>query len=223
MIELANAIKKAGIKKKYFAYIRCDNVIKDVEILKLWKEIGLERVFVGLEFHTDDNLNDVKKGCSASDNEKAIKILNDLKINIYPNLIVKSTFSKEEFKGLADYCRKFKLQYVTFTILTPLQCTTYFDDVKDELQTKDLELFDYFHSVFPTVLPIKTFYKEFYKLYTRSVPVKEGIAFLLKFPLLELPGVTLQYLKLLFRLKSLHRDHEKSKCAKITPLIANIN
>jgi radical SAM superfamily enzyme YgiQ (UPF0313 family) len=50
MTELAELIKEKGIDKRYFLYGRSDTISKNSELIRLWKDIGLERVFVGLEF-----------------------------------------------------------------------------------------------------------------------------------------------------------------------------
>src|SRR4030042_1116985 len=47
---LADLIQRAGIKKHYFLYGRSDTISKHPELVEQWKKIGLERVFVGLEF-----------------------------------------------------------------------------------------------------------------------------------------------------------------------------
>ncbi|MBI5207837.1 MAG: radical SAM protein [Candidatus Firestonebacteria bacterium] len=56
MKTLAEHIKKAGIKKQYFLYGRSDTIVKNPNLIKKWKGIGLKRVFVGLEFFRDEDL-----------------------------------------------------------------------------------------------------------------------------------------------------------------------
>ncbi len=48
MKALARLIEQAGIDKKYFLYGRSDTIAKNGDLLKMWKDIGLSRVFVGL-------------------------------------------------------------------------------------------------------------------------------------------------------------------------------
>ncbi len=61
---LAELIKEAGIKKHYFLYGRSDTIVKNPDLIKIWKDIGLERVFVGLEFFRDEDLKYINKGSS---------------------------------------------------------------------------------------------------------------------------------------------------------------
>jgi len=54
---LAELIREAGIKKRYFLYGRSDTIVRNPELIKLWKDIGLERIFVGLNFSGMKTLN----------------------------------------------------------------------------------------------------------------------------------------------------------------------
>ena len=62
MRRLAELIKAAGIKKRYFLYGRSDTIARNPDLLAMWRDIGLERVFVGLEFCTDEDLQFINKG-----------------------------------------------------------------------------------------------------------------------------------------------------------------
>ncbi len=48
--ELAEALEKRGVKKRYFAWARATTILRYPELLRRWKEIGLDGVFVGFEF-----------------------------------------------------------------------------------------------------------------------------------------------------------------------------
>ncbi|NVM57375.1 MAG: cobalamin B12-binding domain-containing protein, partial [Desulfobacterales bacterium] len=97
MKKLATLIRDAGIRKQYFLYGRSDTIARNPELLEMWRDIGLERVFVGLEFFRDKDLNDIRKGSTLSDNEKAVEILQDLGIEIYASFIVRPEFNKADF------------------------------------------------------------------------------------------------------------------------------
>jgi len=81
---LADLIQRAGIRKRYFLYGRSDTVAKHPELIEKWKEIGLERVFVGLEFMRDADLKLIRKGSSVQNNATAVKVLKSLDIDIFP-------------------------------------------------------------------------------------------------------------------------------------------
>ena len=71
---LAELIKQKGIKKKYFLYGRSDTIAKNPDLIRQWRDIGLERVFVGLEFFRNEDLKYISKKSTVNDNNKAVKI-----------------------------------------------------------------------------------------------------------------------------------------------------
>ncbi|NIR17608.1 MAG: radical SAM protein, partial [Desulfobacterales bacterium] len=95
MKTLAKLIKDAGIKKQYFLYGRSDTIARNPELLEMWGDIGLKRIFVGLEFFRDEDLKYIRKRSTIGDNEKAVEVLQDLDIEIYASFIVRPEFDKE--------------------------------------------------------------------------------------------------------------------------------
>jgi radical SAM superfamily enzyme YgiQ (UPF0313 family) len=61
MKKLARLIKASGLNKRYFLYGRSDTIARNPGLLEMWREIGLERVFVGLEFFKDEDLQYIGK------------------------------------------------------------------------------------------------------------------------------------------------------------------
>ena len=120
MTRLAALIKEAGIRKHYFCYGRSDTIRKNPGLLRAWRDVGLERVFVGLEFVRDEDLSFVRKGSTSADNEAAIKILQGLGIDVYASFMVRQEFTREDFAALKAYCRRLGLDFASFAVLTPL-------------------------------------------------------------------------------------------------------
>jgi radical SAM superfamily enzyme YgiQ (UPF0313 family) len=208
MKTLARLIREAGIRKKYFLYGRSDTIARNPEVLKMWREIGLERVFVGLEFFRDEDLQYIRKGSTAGDNENAVKILQDLDIDIYASFIVRPEFNKEDFLGFRRYCRRLGLSFASFAMLTPLPGTDFYDQVKAQLITHNYDYFDLLHTLLPTALPLKEFYEEFYNLYKKAVPFgKQFRLALKKYPLQEIPPLIKKSNRILNQLKNAYRDY----------------
>jgi len=181
MSKLAKLIKESGIEKKYFLYGRSDTIVRHPEVIKHWKDIGLERIFIGLEFFRDKDLEDVRKRATIKDNEEAIRILNDLDISIFGSFIIKPDFTRDDFREFRKYCRSLLLHLPVFNVLTPLPGTDYFEKVKDKLITRNYDFFDLLHSLQETRLPLKEFYEEFYQLYRHSVSPLNRIFMLMKY------------------------------------------
>jgi len=207
MKKLARLIEESGIRKKYFLYGRSDTIAKNPDLLELWRDVGLERVFVGLEFFRDSDLERINKGSTAKHNEEAVRVLQNLGIDIYASFIVHPDFSVEDFAEFRRYCHSIDLSFASFAVLTPLPGTDYFDEVKDQLLTREPEFFDFIHTVLPTSLPLEEFYRQYYRLYTRAIPFKNAVSFLLKYPLRDFPSNLAKARRWYKRLRTLHTDY----------------
>lgn len=208
MKNLAKLIKDAGIKKQYFLYGRSDTIVRNPELLEMWRKVGLERVFVGFEFLKDEDLNYIRKSSTTNDNEKAIKILQDLDIEIYASFILRQEFNKSDFRAIRDYCRDLRLSLVSFAVLTPLPGTDLYEEVKARLLTHNYDYFDFIHTLLPTVLPLKEFYEEYYQLYKKAIPLhKQFLVALRRFPLIEIPSLIKKANRVLTQLKNAYRDY----------------
>lgn len=210
MDRLADMIKESGIKKRYFVYGRSDTIVRHPDLIKKWKYIGLERVFVGLEFFRDTDLTYIKKGSTVENNVKAVQILKDLGIDIFPNFIVRQNFDKKDFREFRKFCLGLDLDFIGFAVLTPLPGTDLFEEVRDRLISTNYDYFDFFHTLLPTKMPLRHFYKELISLFNRSRSLKNQIKLIRKYPLREVPSVFRLYGGFMNKLKTLHSDYSSS-------------
>jgi len=207
METLADLIRATGIDKRYFLYGRSDTISNHPDLIEKWKKIGLERVFVGLEFMRDTDLNLIRKGSTVANNIRAVQVLKDLDIGIFPMFIVKPEFEKQDFADLRKYCLGLELDFIGFSVLTPLPGTDLYNDVKDRLINFNYDYFDFFHTLLPTTLPLKDFYKELVTLYNGSRSLKSQIRLMRKYRLRELPSLFRIYGNFIKRLKTLAQDY----------------
>jgi radical SAM superfamily enzyme YgiQ (UPF0313 family) len=210
MSTLARLIREARIRKRYFLYGRADTIARNRELLAEWKDIGLERVFVGFESFRDDDLARIGKGSTTSDNAAAAGILRDLGIDVYASFIVRPEFGRADFEALGRYCRTLDLAYAGFAVLTPLPGTDYYEEVEDTLLTRDHAFFDFIHTVLPTTLPLEDFYREYLRLLTGAVSPLNALRFLRKFPLRDLPAALDRLRRISRRIGTAHRDYPRS-------------
>jgi radical SAM superfamily enzyme YgiQ (UPF0313 family) len=208
MKTLAKMIQAAGIKKRYFLYGRSDTIAKNPELLEMWRAIGLERVFIGLEFFRDKDLQYIKKGSTLDDNRQAVRILQDLAIDIYASFIVRQEFTKEDFSAFRGYCQRLGLDFATFAVLTPLPGTDLYEAEKDRLLTHNYDYFDFVHTLLPTALPLKEFYEEYYRLWTRAIPLHRQLSLLRKFPVREIPSLFVRGMRAYKRMKRAYEDYD---------------
>jgi radical SAM superfamily enzyme YgiQ (UPF0313 family) len=136
MMELARRIRDAGIRKRYFLYGRSDTVVRHRELIEAWKDAGLERIFMGMEFFRDEDLQYIGKGTSAKTNEQAIRILQDLRVRFTHRLWCGRNFPGKT-SGNTRVLRGLGLN------LRPSPLTSsgdgFHDDVKDRLITRDYD------------------------------------------------------------------------------------
>ncbi|MFC1994132.1 B12-binding domain-containing radical SAM protein [Chloroflexota bacterium] len=214
MKKLAALIKDSGIQKRYFLYGRSDTIARNPDLLEIWKGIGLERVFVGLEFFRNEDLNYIRKGSTLSDNEKAVRVLQDIGIEIYPSFIVRPEYSKADFAAFRQYCQNLGFGFASFAVLTPLPGTDLYEEVKDQLLTHDYDYYDFIHTLLPTALPLKEFYEEYYQLLRKAAPITKQLSFLMKYPLKTIPSTLAKSYRFYNRLKTVHLDYENEGTGK---------
>lgn len=168
MGELANEIRLAGIKKKYHMYLRADTAVRNPQIIENWANLGLDSVLVGAESFSEHELIDYNKKAMVNDTEKAVKIFHDNNIKVRANFIVRPDFEEDDFKRLEETVYKLGIDLPSFAVLTPLPGTDLHTKTKDELIVDNSDLYDCYHTLFKTRLPLERFYELFASLISNS-------------------------------------------------------
>ena len=173
--EIAKLLKKRKIDKHYISWARSDTIVKHPEVFKLWKEVGLNVVYVGLESMDRERLEEYNKRTGYETNKKAVKILKDCGITLHAAFIVHPDFNKEDFKRLERDVSDLCPAEVTFTVLSPSPGTDLFNKYKDRLICDPFKYYDCMHTIIPTSMTLKRFYQHFGRLYSlalRSNPLR---------------------------------------------------
>lgn len=168
--KIAELLLAKGIRKKITIQARSDSIVRHPEIIALWRKAGLWKIFIGFEKIADEELSALGKKNTVKNNEEALRILRAHKIEVCASFIADPQYEKNDFKRLRDYIRRWKLYSPSLTIYTPFPGTELFNRLKEKLTTKNWELYDAVHTVLPTKLSLKEFYREFSKLYKISYP-----------------------------------------------------
>ena len=140
--------------------------------IEQWKDCGRMTVFLGLEKIDDAGLKSVNKKNTADNNNRAIKILQDLDIGYTPNFIVDPSWERPDFEKLKQWVDATGAYNSGFSVLTPLPGTDLWDATQDTINTRDWELFDIAHTVLPTKLPLDEFYREYAGLWKHANDVR---------------------------------------------------
>lgn len=206
MWKLAELLLKNNVNKKYRMMARADTIVKNKELFALWRKAGLEQIFIGVESMNDAALKKLNKGTNVKINEEAIKYMKNIGVNVVTDFIIDQEFEKEDFRALRKYVSKLKLPSAVFTILTPLPGTQFYRDVEHKMIDKQTEHFDVMHTLLPTKIPLREFYKEFYKLYKKSGSFIERLKFIKYFSFADMISIIKSYGKVKKKLKKLYKQ-----------------
>lgn len=161
---IAELLLKACIKKKYISWARTDTVVRHPEIFQLWKEAGLDTLYVGLESMDESRLTEYNKRLPPETNRKAIDILRNIGITLHAAFIVHPDFSIEDFRHLEKEVLNICPAEVTFTVLSPSPATPFWQKHTHEFICDPYRFYDCMHSILPTRLPLRRFYQHFSRL-----------------------------------------------------------
>ena len=158
--ELGKAIKASGIRKSFWVQTRTDIVCKFPHLIEMWRDLGYLTVFLGIEKVDDAGLASVNKSNSAANNLRALEILKEMGVGYNCTMIVDPDWEREDFDRLKRWMDQTATYNAGFTVLTPLPGTDLWDEAKEDVATYDWRIYDLFHTVMPTKLPLDEFYKE---------------------------------------------------------------
>jgi len=134
---------------------RADDIVRDADILQLYKKAGFERLLLGTENTNEETLIKLAKGSSTATDRQAVQLLRK------HNILSLATFAVgfgEETDG--DYWRALRqllvldADQISIVYATPHRWTSFYSESIDKrvIQT-DLRWWDYKHQVLASRLP----------------------------------------------------------------------
>lgn len=170
MLELAAAIRARGINKRYFTYCRIDTLVKNQEAVRAWREIGLERLFVGIDAIDPEHLDEYNKRCEVNQIEDGLALAEEIGVELFAQLVVHTNATREDFRRLRRFVEHHRIRYPSFTVLTPLPGTELLPDfskvnVMLPNGRPNWDLFDCQNAVVATALTADEFRFEYRNLY----------------------------------------------------------
>jgi hopanoid C-3 methylase len=156
---IGEAIARRGIAKRYYLETRGDVLLRNKEVFRFWKSLGLEFMFLGLEAIDAEGLKRFRKRVSLGSNFEALEFARSLGINVAINIIADPDWDHERFETIRNWCLEIP-EVVNISINTPYPGTETWVTEQRRLATTDYRLFDIQHCVLPTRLPLAEFYRE---------------------------------------------------------------
>ena len=156
---IGEAVKRRGIKKQYYLETRGDVLLRNKEVFKFWRELGLEYMFIGLEAIDEAGLKMFRKRVKVDQNFEALEYARSLGMTVAINLIADPDWTKERFETIRQWCLEIP-EIVNISVNTPYPGTDIWQREQRTLTTLDYRLFDIQHAVLPTRMPLAEFYAE---------------------------------------------------------------
>jgi len=153
----------------WFTQARCDDIVKNEEVLPKMRKAGLRWVLLGVESPKQSTLEDFKKGITPEDAKRAVKLLRENDIFAQAMLIIgERKDTAESIANLREFANEIDPDFAIFAILTPFPGTEIFDEAKRKGWIEDFNWshYDMVHAVMPTeTLSRKEVQEELYHCY----------------------------------------------------------
>jgi hopanoid C-3 methylase HpnR len=156
---IGHEIERRRIRKRYYLETRADVLLRNKEVFRYWKRLGLEYMFLGIEAIDEEGLRLFRKRASQSTNLEALEFARSLGITVAINIIADTDWDERRFEVIREWALSIP-EIVNISVNTPYPGTETFATQADRLTTRDYRLFDIQHVVLPTRLPLARFYEE---------------------------------------------------------------
>jgi hopanoid C-3 methylase HpnR len=161
-LEIGEAIARRGIRKQYYLETRGDVLLRHKEVFQLWRRLGLEYMFIGVEAIDEEGLQLYRKRISLDRTFEALEFARSLGIVVAINIIADPSWDRARFATVRQWCQEIP-EVVNISVTTPYPGTEIWHKEQRRLTTRDYRLFDIQHAVLPTTLPLAEFYDELVK------------------------------------------------------------
>ncbi len=177
--EIARQLERRGVRKEYYLETRTDVLIKNQEVFRRWRRLGLNYMVLGLEALDEEGLKAFRKKSSPKVNNEALELARSMGMSVAINIIADPDWDESRFEFVRQWAMSVP-EIVNITVQTPYPGTETWVTESRRLTTLDYRLFDVQHAVLPTRLPLHRFYEELVK--TQAVLARKhlGVAALMK-------------------------------------------
>jgi magnesium-protoporphyrin IX monomethyl ester (oxidative) cyclase len=156
---IADLIERRRIRKEYYLETRCDVLLRNEEVFRRWKRLGLNYMFLGLEALDEEGLKAFRKRTTPQVNNQALEVARSIGLSVAINIIADPDWDEARFAFVREWAMSVP-EIVNITVQTPYPGTETWVTESRRLTTLDYQLFDVQHAVLPTRLPLHRFYEE---------------------------------------------------------------
>jgi len=156
---IGREIERRGVRKQYYLETRGDVLLRNTEVFRYWRRLGLEYMFLGLEAIDNEGLRRHRKRVTLGKNFEALKCARSLGITAAINIIADPSWDQCRFAAVREWALSVP-EIVHLTVNTPYPGTETWVTESRSFITRDYRLFDVQHAVLPTTMPLDCFYRE---------------------------------------------------------------
>jgi hopanoid C-3 methylase len=157
--QIAAQLERRRIRKQYYLETRCDVLLRNEQVFRRWRRLGLNYMFLGLEALDEDGLRQFRKRTTPTVNNKALEVARSMDLSVAINIIADPDWDQARFAFVRQWAMSVP-EIVNITVQTPYPGTETWLTESRRLTTLDYRLFDVQHAVLPTRLPLHQFYTE---------------------------------------------------------------
>lgn len=169
--EIAGEILKNKLPDdlSWFVQARCDDIVRNKDVLPKLRKSGLRWVLLGVENPDSSVLESLRKGINPQEAKTAVKLLKENDIFAHAMLIIghrKDTH--ESIKRVREFVEQLDPDFVMFAVLTPFPGNEVFDEAKRNGWIEDTNWanYDMVHAIMPTeTLSRREVQEELYECY----------------------------------------------------------
>ncbi len=139
-------------RQRFWLQSRADLILRDEDLLDGYREAGVYQFMMGLEYHRDDVLHDIRKRLSVEQARRAMDLLKKHKLMVMATLLIGHwEETEEDRKAFLQFFGRY-VDHFGLNIITPLPGTPLFYQMKGKGRIMDWDYrnFDYLHAVMPT-------------------------------------------------------------------------
>ncbi len=156
---IGEAIARRGIRKQYYLETRGDVLLRNKDVFRFWKKLGLQYMFLGVEAIDEEGLKRYRKRVTLSKNFEALEFARSLGIMVAINIIADPSWDHGQFEVIRQWCLDIP-EIVNISVNTPYPGTESWMTESRRVTSRDYRLYDIQHAVLPTKLPLDEFYGE---------------------------------------------------------------
>jgi hopanoid C-3 methylase HpnR len=116
--EIARGLERRGIRKQYYLETRSDVLIRNEEVFRHWRRLGLNYMFLGLEALDEEGLKAFRKRSTPKVNSQALEIARSMGLSVAINIIADPDWDEARFAYVRDWAMSVP-EIVNITVQTP--------------------------------------------------------------------------------------------------------